>query len=145
MFHYLRIHYHKLIDVLCTNCFIKVPLSIITKQSHYDYTHVMSSIYACMYICMYVLVYVCVCMYVCMYVHTHIWLALPKPTTYAYNSKEWLSSPIDSYINKLITTTPLQRVLICFFWGLFLRPVECPWVLESPLNTSGWFVQTPTS
>ena len=75
---------------------------------------------------------------------TYMWPDLPQPTTYACNCKDCFSSPIDSSINKLITTIPqhhCQSWLVCFSCSLFLRTVRHPQVLECLLNTTGWLVQ----
>ena len=75
-----------------------------------------------------------------------MWPALLKPTTYAHYSKEqfssWMNSPINKLTNYQYTTAKCWWV--CFCWGLFLRPVRCPWVLGCPLNATGWLVQAAT-
>ena len=73
----------------------------------------------------------------------HMWPDLPKPATYAHNSKECFSSPIDSSINKLTNShnTTATSWLVCFIWGLFSRPVWHPRVLGCSLNATGWLVQ----
>ena len=71
---------------------------------------------------------------------------LPKPSTYAHHGKEQFSSSMDSSINKLTIYqyTTAKCWWVCFCWGLFLRPVRCPWVLGCPLNATGWLVQAAT-
>ena len=75
-----------------------------------------------------------------------MWPDLPKPATYAHNGKECFSSPIDCSINKLINchNTTATSWLVCFFWGLFLRPVRRPRVFRCSLNATGWLVQAAT-
>ena len=76
-----------------------------------------------MIIHMYCHPYMHVCTYVCMYVlHIHMWLLCQNPPhthTMANNS---FHCQLIVTSNKLFTTTPLPRVLICFFdacfWGL---------------------------
>ena len=90
----------------------------------------------------------------CIYVHKeaivtigpYMWPDLPKPATYAHNGKERFSSPIDSSINKLTNchNTTTTSWLVCFFWGLFLRPVRRPRVHGCSLNATGWLVQAAT-
>ena len=77
---------------------------------------------------------------------SYMWPDLPKPTTYTHNGKERFSSPIDSSINKLTNchNTTATSWLVCFFWGLFLRPVRRPRVLGCSLNATGWLVQVAT-
>ena len=50
------------------------------------------------------------------------------------------------YINKLTNchNTTAISWLVCFFWGLLLRPVRRPWVLGCSLNATGWLVQAAT-
>ena len=68
---------------------------------------------------------------------------MPKPATYAHDGKECFSPPINISINKLTNyhNTTVKRWLICFFWGLFLRPVSRLWVFGCPLNATSWLVQ----
>ena len=81
----------------------------------------------------------------CTYI-THMWPDLPKPTTYAHNGKERFSPPIDRSINKLTNShnTTATSWLVCFSWGLFLRPVRRPRVLGCSLSVTGWLVQAAT-
>ena len=65
------------------------------------------------------------------------------PHSYAHNIKEWISSPINSSINKLTIITT-KSWLVCFYWGLFLRPVRHSWILKYQLSTTGWLVQAAT-
>ena len=75
-----------------------------------------------------------------------MWLDLPKPATYAHYGKERFSSPINRSTSKLTNyhSTTAKSWLVCFFWGLFLRPVRCLWVLGCPLSATGWLVQAAT-
>ena len=75
-----------------------------------------------------------------------LWLDSPKTATYAHNGKECFSLSIDSSINKLTNyhNTTANSWLVCFFWGLFQRPVRRPRVLGCPLNTIGWLIQAAT-
>ena len=75
-----------------------------------------------------------------------MWPDLRKSATYAHNDKEWFSSPINSSINILSNyhNTTAKGSLVCFLWGLFLRPVRRPRVLGWPLNATGWLVQAAT-
>ena len=76
----------------------------------------------------------------------HMWPVLPKPATYAHNGKERFSSSIDSSIIKVTNchNTTATTWLVCFFWGLFLRPVRRPRVLGCSLNATVWLVQAAT-
>ena len=69
-----------------------------------------------------------------------------KPATYAYHVKEQFSPSMDSSFNKLTNCqyTSAKFWQVCFCWGLFLRPIKCPWVLGCPLNATGWLVQATT-
>ena len=73
------------------------------------------------------------------YICRYMWPDLPKPATYAHNGKERSSSPIDNSINKLTKchNTTATSWLVCFFWGLFLRPVRHPQVLRCLLIATG--------
>ena len=75
-----------------------------------------------------------------------MWLDLPKPATYAHNGNKRFSSPINSSISKLTNyhSTTTKSWLVCFFWGLILRPVRRPWMLGCPLSATGWLVQAAT-
>ena len=72
-----------------------------------------------------------------------MWPDLPKPATYAHNGKERFSPTIDRSINKLTNchNTTATSWLVCFSWGLFLRPVRRPRVLGCSLSVTGWLVQ----
>ena len=76
----------------------------------------------------------------------NLWPDLPKPATYVHNGIERFSSPIDSSINKLTSchNTTATSWLVCFFWGLVLRPVRRPRVLGCSLSATGWLVQAAT-
>ena len=65
------------------------------------------------------------------------------PHSYAHNVKEWISSTINSSINKLTIITA-KSWLVCCYWGLFLRPVRHPWILGYLLSATGWLVQAAT-
>ena len=60
--------------------------------------------------------------------------------------QELLSWPINDSINKLTNyhNTTAKSWLICFFWGLFLRPVRRPLVLGCSLIATGWLAQAAT-
>ena len=75
-----------------------------------------------------------------------MWPDLLKPSTYGHNGKAQFSSPIDSFINKLINQwcTTAKICSVCFYWGWFLRHVRHSWVLGCPLDGTGWFQQTAT-
>ena len=75
-----------------------------------------------------------------------MWPALPKPATYAHHVNEQFSPSMDGSINKLTNYqyTTAKCWQVCFYWGLFLRPVRRPWVLGCPLNATGWLVQATT-
>ena len=74
-----------------------------------------------------------------------LWPALPKPTTYAHHINEQFSPSMDSSINKLTNCqyTTAKCWQVCFSWGLFLRPVRRPRVLECPLHATGRLVRQP--
>ena len=76
----------------------------------------------------------------------YMWPALPKPATYAHHVNEQFSPSMDSSINKLTncqyTTAKCWRV--CFYWGMFLRPVRRPRVLGCSLNATGRLLQATT-
>ena len=76
----------------------------------------------------------------------YMWPALLKPSTYTHHGKEQFSSSMDSSINKLpnYQYTTAKCWWVCFYWGLFLRPVRHPRVLRCPLNATGRFVQAAT-
>jgi len=62
--------------------------------------------------------------------HTYMWPDLIKePDLTLFNF----------YINELIIHMCItaKGSLVCFSWGLFLRPVRCAWVLRWSLNGSG--------
>ena len=65
------------------------------------------------------------------YCGLHMWPALPKPATYTHHVKEQFSPSMDSSINELTNCqyTTAKCWLVCFCWGLFLRPVRRPRVL----------------
>ena len=76
-----------------------------------------------------------------------MWPDLPNPISYTRNGKEWFSFPIDSFINKLLTTTPplpnVDRYSYseACFWGLSDLH---EYILESSLNFTGLLVQGAT-
>ena len=63
------------------------------------------------------------------YVYYHI--CQNMHATFACNVREWFSLPINSSVNKLTnyhntTYKILTGYMVCFFWGLFLKPVRYP-------------------
>ena len=81
-------------------------------------------------------------------IYNQMWPDLPKPATIHIRT-QWqrtFSSPIKSSINKLTNchSTTATSWLVCFFWGLFLRPVRRPRVLGYSWNITGWIVQVAT-
>ena len=69
---------------------------------------------------------------------------LPLTHTMVKNSfhRQW-TTPSISYITNYQYTTAICW-WVCFWWGLFLRPVRRPQVLGCPLNATGRLVQAAT-
>ena len=55
---------------------------------------------------------------------------------------QWIASSINYLHNCRYTTAKCWQV--CFFWGLFLRPVRHLQVLMCPLNATSWLAQVTT-
>ena len=66
----------------------------------------------------------------------YMWPNLTKATFHAHNIKTHFSPSNDTCSHWLTIQAGIhaESCLGCFFCGLFLRPVRCPWVLRSPSN-----------
>jgi len=77
---------------------------------------------------------------------SNMWPDLTKAGFHTHNGKADFSPLLDFYINELTIHVCIitNGSLVCFSWGLFLRPVWCAWVLRLSSNGSGLTGQAPT-
>ena len=79
--------------------------------------------------------------------HTHTHTRIQQThTQQTHTTTKQFSLPINSFINELTNhqCTTANSSLVCFCWGLFLRPVKHSQVLRCPLNNTGWLIQAAT-